>query len=135
MILYELQCSAEHRFEAWFKDSAAYDRQAKRGLVICPVCADTKIAKAPMAPRITGKGKAQAEEAGHMMQALRAIRETVEANCEHVGPRFPEEARRIHYGEAEKRGIYGDATKEEAKSLKDEGIEIAAIPWLPRQDS
>jgi hypothetical protein len=135
MILYELQCSAEHRFEAWFKDSAAYDRQAKRGLVICPVCADTKIAKAPMAPRIAGKGKAEARQAGQVMQALRAIRDTVESHCEHVGPRFPEEARRIHYGEAEKRGIYGDATADEAKSLKDEGIEIAAIPWPSRQDS
>jgi hypothetical protein len=144
MILYELKCQAGHHFEAWFKDSAAYDRQAKRGLIACPVCNDTKIGKAPMAPSIQGgKGResapqpAPAPEAAPVqaerMDALEAVRELVrqiEANCENVGDKFPDEARRIHYGESEKRGIYGEASLDETKALKDEGIEVAALPWV-----
>ncbi|MHA1113792.1 MAG: DUF1178 family protein, partial [Alphaproteobacteria bacterium] len=114
------------------------------GAVICPNCASTKVKKAPMAPRIN-KGAEGAEappsEArqtaamGAAMTALRELREKVEENFEHVGGRFPEEARKIHYGEAEERNIYGDATESEAKALNDEGVEIQRLPWVPDHDA
>jgi hypothetical protein len=152
MILYELKCQAGHVFEAWFKDSAAYDRQAKRGQIACPVCNDTRIGKAPMAPSIKGsknrdeaRSEARSEEAkvpapapaaaesiAHLgaMEAVRELVRQIEANCENVGDKFPDEARRIHYGESEKRGIYGQASLEETKALQDEGVEVAALPWV-----
>jgi hypothetical protein len=91
-----------------------------------------------MAPRI-GKGNesdaGNGSKAGEALRMLRQLRQDVESKCDYVGPRFPEEARRIHYGESEKRGIYGEASPDEARSLADEGIEVARIPWVPRQDS
>ena len=150
MILYRLKCPAEHEFEGWFPNSAAYDRQAAGGEITCPICGDHEIGKAPMAPRI---GKSVAEPApaetptkavsapsapqnpAEMLQLLRTLRRTVEANCENVGEKFAEEARKIHYGETENRGIYGDTTPEEAEELADEGIEFGRIPWVPATDS
>jgi len=145
MILYDLRCDKGHVFEAWFADRATFDDQAKAGIVTCPTCASTKIEKAPMAPRINkGADKAVKPAAavarrtavmGEAMSALRELREKVERNFEHVGERFPEEARKIHYGEAEKRNIYGDATEAEAKELAEEGVEVQRIPWLPDHDA
>ncbi|MHA1568362.1 MAG: DUF1178 family protein [Alphaproteobacteria bacterium] len=145
MILYDLKCDKGHVFETWFADSAAYDKLAKAGAVTCPDCASTKVEKAPMAPRIN-KGAEKASKTpeaaaqrtavmGEAMTALRALREKVEENFEHVGGRFPEEARKIHYGEAEERNIYGDATESEAKALNEEGVEIQRVPWLPDHDA
>ncbi len=147
MIHYQLRCAGEHEFDGWFKDSAAFERQAARGLVGCPVCADTKVSRALMAPGIRAK-VAQPEpkrvavrpKAGGVMPdnvraALTQLRVEVEKNCDYVGPDFAAEARRIHYGEADPRGIYGESSKAEAEALADEGIEIAQIPWLPRADS
>jgi hypothetical protein len=139
MILFKLRCSAGHEFEAWFRDGATYERQASRGLIACLDCGDTSVAKAPMAPRVA-KAAAAAEappdaapeQLRHMLQILRRH---VEAHCDHVGDRFAEEVRRIERGEAEKRGIYGDATEAEARALAEEGIEVARIPWLPRNDA
>ena len=132
MISFNLRCGGDHTFEAWFKDGAAYERQAAAGEVACPVCADTTVEKAPMAPRVAA-GKAR--EATTIRQALTELRQHVEANCENVGDKFADEARKIHYGEAERRDIYGKATDEEAQALGDEDIEFSRLPVLPRTDS
>lgn len=139
MIKYELKCRKAHVFEAWFYDSAAYDKQAAGGKVVCPVCGSRKVTKAPMAPRLARSKGAQAadeaRQAAKAMKALAELREHVEKNADYVGEKFPEEARKIHYGEADKRNIYGEASKEEAKELAEEGIDVAMIPWLPRSDA
>ncbi|HVJ53992.1 MAG TPA: DUF1178 family protein [Aliidongia sp.] len=133
MILYQLKCPAEHSFEGWFRDSAGYEEQVSAGKISCPVCGDTSIGKAPMAPRVM-RGK-NVHSPAETMQMLRKLRRTVEENCENVGENFAEEARKIHYGETESRAIYGDATAEQADELADEGIEFGRIPWLPLADT
>ncbi|HLI21624.1 MAG TPA: DUF1178 family protein [Stellaceae bacterium] len=162
MIVFTLKCDEGHEFETWFRDGAAYERQARRGLVTCPDCGSTAVEKAPMAPRLGRSSKSdpapqprpKAPAAGaaapmppapmmpdrpptpaEFRRALQVLRRHIEANCENVGKGFAEEARRIHRGEAKARGIYGDATPAEAKKLADEGIEIAAIPWVPSSDA
>jgi hypothetical protein len=139
MILFDLRCAKGHVFEAWFRDNASYDSQAKAGAVACPACGNRKVEKAPMAPRI-GKGsdvtrQQMAAELAETKRQLQELRAKVESNCDYVGGRFAEEARRIHHGEVAHRDIYGEATDDEAKELSDEGIEFARIPWLPRHDS
>lgn len=140
MILFDLRCAKDHVFEAWFRDSAAYESLARAGKVGCPSCGSRKIEKAPMAPRI---GKAASEkgsaltvsnEAAELRKQLTELRAKVEANCENVGDKFADEARRIHYGEADKRGIYGETSDDDARELRDEGIPFAKLPW-PRHDS
>lgn len=166
MIVFTLKCQEGHEFETWFRDGAAYERQARRGLVTCPDCGSTKVEKAPMAPRLGRSSKsdpsphreqeAPAAEAvpptppattpaepmpdrpptpAEFRRALQVLRRHVEANCENVGKGFAAEARRIHKGEAKARGIYGDATPAEAKKLAEDGIEVAAIPWVPSSDA
>ena len=146
MILYDLRCRKDHRFESWFRNSKAVDKLIKAGAVACPVCGSTKVQKAPMAPRIAkgvpiekalvGKSDGEVTEAMEKaMQAFAELREVIEKKFENVGERFPEEARKIHYGETPGRGIYGDATPEEAESLRDEGIEVQVIPWKRRKDA
>lgn len=133
MMLYDLRCGQDHGFEGWFRDSKAYDGQRRAGRVVCPVCGDKKVRKAPMAPRVakSRNGAAEAEA----LAALRQMRRQVEANCDYVGERFAEEARKIHYGETEKRGIYGEASETASKELADEGIEVGRIPWVPLADN
>ena len=160
MILYRLRCSKGHEFESWFKDSKTYERQEKKSLIGCAVCGDAKVVRAPMAPRL-GKGgkKADVEAPAPPLRrhprprrrrsssrwrpwpstcprscARRCSRcaTEVEKNCEHVGDKFAEEARKIHYGESDKRGIYGETSDEEAEALADEGIEFGRLPWIPR---
>jgi hypothetical protein len=138
MILFDLKCAKDHRFEGWFRDGEAFDAQVAAKEIGCPVCGSRRVAKAPMAPRIAKHGATeskQAEVQAKVLRELKEIRRKVEANCDYVGERFPEEARRIHYGEVDARGIYGEASDEEARELHDEGVEFARIPWLPRQDS
>jgi hypothetical protein len=160
MIVFDLKCPQEHVFEAWFADSDACESQIAGSEVECPICGDSKVGKAPMAPNIPagigrGRGRdakgvpaktfgtppAMAEGAptpaqvGEAIKTLRKMREVVEKNFDNVGGDFPEEARKIHHGEVEKRNIYGDASKEEARELQEEGIEINQMPWLPRHDS
>ena len=148
MIVFDLRCAKDHVFEAWFGDSSTFEAQAAEGDVACPICGDSKVVKAPMAPNVArrrsapvsqaGTNGASSEAAQHMAKTarmLRAMREVVEKNFDHVGQRFPEEARKIHYGEIEWRNIYGDATREEVGALKDEGIEVGQIPFLPRHDA
>lgn len=140
MILYSLACNKGHEFEAWFRDSAAYDKQAAGGKVLCPDCGSRKVKKAPMAPRLVSgeakeKAKEKAEESKRQAEAmamLREIREHVEKNADYVGDKFAEEARRIHYGETEKRSIYGEANESDAKELAEEGVEFGVVPWVPR---
>ena len=149
MIVFDIQCSNNHVFEGWFADSASYEKQAKKGTVECPVCSSNKVKKAPMAPNISmGASASGAEESGTASEELSAkeqtsrymtmvtkMRQHVEANCDYVGDKFAEEARRIHYGETDKHNIYGEASSEESESLRDEGIEFGAIPWPRRADS
>jgi hypothetical protein len=161
MIRYSLQCERRHEFEIWFKNSADYDSQSKRGLVTCPACGSTKVEKALMTPSLgagTKKRKAAAApEAAPPVPApstpaggetktpvamvspqerefrakLRELRDHLTKNAENVGGKFPEEARKMHYGEIEHRSIYGVASPDEAKDLAEEGIEFHPLPILP----
>ncbi len=137
MILFQLKCEHDHEFEGWFKDGATYDTQAASGDLSCPVCGTSNVGKALMAPRLrTSRQKELAAEkqqqkavAEATKAAIAEIRKQVETNCEHVGDKFAEEARKIHYGEAEKRGIYGEASLKETVELVEEGIDVHALPW------
>jgi hypothetical protein len=146
MILYRLKCKKGHEFEAWFANSGAFDKQAKRGQLSCAHCGTTKVAKALMAPRLAKSSKAKAAKKqpqapkpetqrvaahGELGEAMRKLRAEIEAKSEYVGPRFPDEARKIHHEEAPARGIHGEATAEEAKALREEGIEFFPLPILP----
>ena len=132
MILYDLSCRNGHVFEAWFRDGAAFETQRKGRKIACPDCGDHRVKKAPTATKAVAPPPDVPPE---MLQAMRKLRQHVESHCDYVGPRFAEEARAIHYGERDQRGIYGEASDEEAKELAEEGIEVARIPWLPRQDA
>lgn len=146
MIKYQLVCAHDHTFDAWFRDSAAYDAQASAGEVLCPVCGTSEVAKALMTPRLARRKGADAAPplteapvpaaapkpaalAAAMGHALRQLRAVVEKSCDDVGDKFADEARKIHYGEAEARGIYGQTTPEEAEDLRDEGVEFVSVPW------
>ncbi|MEQ5777028.1 MULTISPECIES: DUF1178 family protein [unclassified Thalassospira] len=138
MILFQLKCNHDHEFEGWFRDSATYEAQSTSGELSCPMCGSDQVSKALMAPRLRtsrqketaaeNRKKAAIAEATH--KALSELRAQVETNCENVGTGFAEEARKIHYGETEKRGIYGEATIKEATELVDEGIDVHALPWV-----
>jgi len=174
MIRYALNCDQGHVFESWFQNSAAYDKQAKRSLVSCPVCGSAKVEKTMMAPNLASSfasGTAHPDASGpqppgpspapnptpapplspapmppippknpvammspperELRQKLKELRDHITKNASYVGPRFPEEARKIHYGETAHRSIYGEASPEQAKELHDEGIEFHPLPILP----
>jgi hypothetical protein len=155
MIKYALVCDKGHDFESWFADSAAYDKQRKRKLVLCPACDSSKVEKAIMAPRISAKkGKRPVADAPapvvseapagppapvamispqemEFRSKLKELRDHLVKNAENVGGKFPEEARKMHYGEIEHRSIYGVATPQEATELIEEGIECHPLPVLP----
>jgi hypothetical protein len=142
MILYQLKCSGGHEFDAWFRDSASFEEQCSDGDVECPFCGVTKVSKALMAPNLsTGAAHSVAVEerakevARKILRAVNDLRDTVEDNCDYVGDKFAEEARRIHYGETDERGIYGEATPEETTDLDDEGIDFYHVPWSSRRDN
>jgi hypothetical protein len=135
MILFDLRCKDGHAFEAWFRDSAAYEDQVASRDLACPVCGSAEVSKALMAPAVNSRPKIDAAQAAEAMRLWRRVQSHIEKNFDHVGGRFAEEARKIHHGEAEKRSIYGEATKAEAKELRDEGIDVNQIPWLPRHDA
>lgn len=141
MIHYTLVCGSGHEFEGWFRTSAAFDEQVARAELSCPHCGSTEVAKGIMAPNVaTGRSREALSErrqlyvhAQQMRQMMAAWRAHVEKTCDYVGERFPEEARRIHASEeAEARGIYGEASPEEAKALIEEGIPIAPLPPAPK---
>jgi len=160
MIRYALNCQAGHAFESWFANSAAFDKQVKRALVACPVCGSTKVEKAIMAPRLSRSDKADAAiepvalpptaptpvpaaaaakapmavmspPERELRKKLKELRDHITRNADYVGARFPEQARKIHYGEIEHRSIYGEASPEEAEELHEEGIEFHPLPILP----
>jgi hypothetical protein len=164
MILYELRCGAGHGFEAWFRNSDAYDAQHAAQQISCPVCGGHDVAKAPMAPRIGRSGRRSREAAQEIamaeakapeppqppapvlsaqdhekmrmvMSKIAELNQHIAATCDYVGKSFPEEARKIHYGEAPVREIYGEASPSEAAELREEGIAVASLPWLKRTDS
>ena len=131
MKVLNLACAHEHRFEGWFASDEDYASQKERGLVECPLCGDTAIARLPSAPRlnvsklreVVAMPDAMSQQQSHWMRAVRHLM----ANTEDVGERFPEEARRIHYGEVEQRGIRGRASAEDTDALREEGIEVMAL--------
>jgi hypothetical protein len=162
MIRYALACEQGHTFETWFQNSAAYDKQAKRGLVTCPQCGSAKVEKALMTPQLSGTKKrarmsapthdepapAQVPASGptpetpapvamvspqerEFRKKLKELREHLTKNADYVGQKFPEEARKMHYGEVEHRSIYGEASPQDAKELHEEGIEFHPLPVLP----
>jgi hypothetical protein len=138
LIAYSLTCQAGHEFEGWFANSSAYADQAKAGELACPVCGDANVTKAVMAPAVKtsvtkakGRPVVEPEEHQKIRQFVAGFRKFVEENADYVGPRFPEEARKIHYGETEARHIYGESTVAQAKELIEEGIEIAPMPPDP----
>jgi len=131
MIVYNLRCKNSHEFEGWFKDSSAFDVQAASGKLVCPICNSTNIEKAIMAPAVSGTKKTNVtapEEMRKMRQFMTGLRKHVLENAENVGPKFAEEARKIHYGETEERAIYGEATVKEAVELVEEGVDVAPLP-------
>ena len=138
MIRYALTCEHDHPFEAWFGSSSDYDDQVARALVDCPICASTLIRKQVMAPAVSGtkaKGapppETQAKMRTMMMEAMGQVRRHVEDNFDYVGDRFAREARDIHDGKSEERGIYGEASPREVKSLAEDGIKVAPLPPAP----
>jgi len=161
MIRYALACDQGHGFESWFSNSAAYDKQRKRSLVTCPLCGSAKVEKTIMAPNVgagTTMSEPAGPQADispappaplpappppknpvammspperELRQKLKELRDHIVKNANYVGPRFPEEARKIHYGETAHRSIYGEASPEEAKELHEEGIEFHPLPILP----
>jgi hypothetical protein len=158
MIRYALVCAKGHSFETWFQNSAAYDKQAKRSLVECPVCGNSKVEKALMTPTLSGTKKrgraampAPAAEAApatpettapvamvspeerEFRAKLKELRDHLTKNADNVGRKFPEEARKMHYGETDHRSIYGEASPQEAKELHEEGIEFHPLPVLPEE--
>ncbi len=135
MILFSLRCAQGHEFEAWFRDGEGFAAQQKAGEIACPDCGDCSVEKAIMAPRLSRSRENLLPIAVEMRQKLLDLRRQVEANCDYVGARFAEEARRIHYGESERHGIYGEASEEESRALTDEGIEFGRIPWVAPTDS
>ena len=159
MIRYALACDKGHTFESWFADSAAYDKQIKRKLVTCPHCGSGKVDKAIMAPRLATSKKRRAPieatvgetpapapapspptpapvamispQERELRAKLKELRDHLTKNAENVGGKFPEQARKMHYGEVELRSIYGEATPDEVEELAEEGIEFHPLPVLP----
>lgn len=133
MILFQLRCANDHEFEGWFRDNAGFDAQSAAGEIACPICASTQVGKAIMAPRLnkaTGQALDAQGAAREVRRLLSDLRQKVEENCDYVGEKFPDEARKIHYGDTEARPIYGEASPEEAKDLQDEGIAVVSVPWV-----
>ena len=137
MIRFSLICDHDHEFEAWFRNNDDFDKQKKRGFVECPSCGSNKVQKALMAPAVsTGRKRekialAMNDAQKKAMAEMKALSEKIRENADYVGDKFAEEARKIHFGETEARGIYGEATLEEAKSLAEDGVGFMPIPVFP----
>ena len=153
MIRYTLRCERGHQFESWFQSSAAYETQERRHLIDCPTCGSDKVERAIMAPQVIGKKGREpvqqptpaapveptASESTSLMMAqerelrskLKELRDHIVKNADNVGERFPNEARKMHYGDIEHRPIYGEASPDEARALIDEGVEVSPLPVLP----
>lgn len=163
MIRYQLLCEDDHKFEAWFRDSAAYDEQAENGEIECPYCGNVHVRKAVMSPMVASRkdalqqsaqnreqelaieaadkaaqdvrdGADPREVAEQFMQVVDRLQKHVAETCDYVGEKFADEVRAIHYGDAEERGIYGEASVEDVQDLHEEGIDIMALPSFPNKD-
>jgi hypothetical protein len=157
MIHYQLRCAQDHEFDGWFQNSATFEKQSKAGFVECPMCGSVKVSRALMAPAVATREAAPvpvpaappsppaAPEPGagtaaagpmpaHIRAMLQRMRAEVEKHCDYVGPGFADEARKMHRGESDKRGIYGETTPSEAEALAEEGIDVTRMPWVPRAD-
>ena len=130
MIRYTLTCEKAHAFEAWFRNSSAYDEQVAGRDVVCPQCGSTRIVKAPMAPSVARSGKSETS-ANEAVESVRRARNEMLKDADNVGDDFAREARKIHYKDCEPRGIYGRASDKEAKSLREEGVDFYPLPALP----
>lgn len=152
MIKYALHCKAGHGFEGWFRNSEDFNEQLTKGQIQCPVCGSVDVAKALMAPSVSGTRSQNAvqsdeksqplpadslttEQQSQMQDMLRAVRKSVVESSDYVGDKFAEEARKIHFEETEKRGIYGEATLDEVKSLAEDGIDCLPLPALPEDQN
>ena len=148
MIRYDLKCDQGHVFEAWFASSDAFDDQSARGLVSCSLCGSPKVEKSLMAPRVPKKGNARAEGAPQpqppspvaagdpeIARKLSELRAEIESKSDYVGRKFASEARSMHLGDKEHRSIYGEASPEEAKSLIEDGVPVAPLPFMPKRNS
>ena len=141
MIRFSLSCDNDHDFDGWFRNGDDFDAQKKRGFVSCPVCHSARVEKALMAPAVsTAKKKekvalAMGEEQRRMMAQLKQMAEKVRENADYVGDKFAEDARKIHFGETEARGIYGEASPDEARSLAEDGVEFMPIPVFPDEQN
>ena len=137
MIRFSLCCEHDHDFDGWFRDNADFDKQKKRGLVSCPVCNSPKVEKALMAPSVQTARKrdkvalSMNAEQKQLMGKLKELTDKMRQNADYVGDKFPEEARKIHFGETDPRGIYGEASPDEVKELLDDGVEIMPLPNIP----
>ena len=138
MIKFHLICAQDHDFEGWFRDGATYDAQSAAAEILCPVCGGSEVRKAPMAPSVVSSKRAAAiasaepppPEMDDIRKALVKLREHIETTATDVGERFPEEARRMHYGETEDKPIYGQATAKDRDELQEEGIDVMPVPWV-----
>jgi hypothetical protein len=157
MISYMLKCCHGHAFEGWFGSSGDFEDQQMRGLMTCPICETSDVRKGLMTPQLPrksnqqkaaqkqaaipshirfaqGKSEISSKDIAALYAHMREVQNTIVNNCDDVGNCFAEEARKIHYGETEERGIYGKASSEEAEELAEEGIEAIAVPWLPPEN-
>ena len=134
MILFDLKCSFDHVFEAWFKDSNEFNKQRKTKLITCPVCEDTQITKSLMTPNVGKKSNASKSTKTlnkTLINKISKFKKEIEKNFEYVGEKFTDEAKKIKYGETEERPIYGEANLEQTKELIDEDISFTPLPWAP----
>jgi hypothetical protein len=139
VIHYELICDNEHKFDAWFKNAQAYEEQHARGVLTCPLCESHQVQKQIMAPAVSRTGPEKVSlSIGHpeqrqLREAMRALRQKVISEADYVGDRFAEEARKIHFKEVDPRGIYGEATREEAAALLEDGVDFMPLPNIPEE--
>jgi hypothetical protein len=139
MIRYALWCEEGHGFEAWFGSASSYDEQMEAHAILCPTCGSARVKKAPMAPYVAkGKSKAAAPAPAERPKSyamLRKLRAELTTNSDYVGAKFPEEARKMHFDESPPRAIHGEATREEAEELNEEGVPIYPLPSLPEDEN
>ena len=140
MIKFDLKCDNNHIFEVSFDDSVSFEKQRKKKLIDCPYCGSNKVFKSVMAPNVASKSNSNTKQKrnqekvfANYNQHLKKLKEEVEKNCTYVGKKFPEEARKIHYGEKEDKPIYGEATEKESKDLIEEGIPLISLPFEKKQ--
>ena len=143
MILFDLQCDKDHKFECWFASSANYQEQLNNKMIVCPYCNSTKIQKSLMAPNISTKSTSknskktnkQKLSQNNLENQIKKFRKYIEKNTDNVGKNFAEEARKIYYGETKSRPIRGESTEKEAQELAEEGITFSQLPWQSKEDA